>query len=296
MGDTVRQAVTRLCACTLLATALLAPLGAATYDAFGPPVQVSIAGYDGDLMEPFLTRDGRYLLFNNRNDPATNTDLQIARVVDPLHMVYLGPIAGANGASLDAVASVDRFNRLYFVSVRDYALSFSSLYTAQLIKGWAWQVRLLPGVSLQQPGALNFDAEISADGETLWLVDGRFSGGFLPDSADLSYARRSKDGFLRAAEAAQVLAAVNSAGLEYAPSVSADGLELFFTRYQPATGFSVWRSVRAHASAAFAAPLQVSAIASNAEATTFSPDGRALYFHALVDDRYVLMRTERPAR
>jgi hypothetical protein len=141
MGKTVRQAVTRLCACTLLATALLAPLGAATYDAFGPPVQVSIAGYDGDLMEPFLTRDGRYLLFNNRNVPATNTDLQIARVVDPLHMVYLGPIAGANGASLDAVASVDRFNRLIFVSVRDYAQSFSSLYTAQLIKGWAWQVR-----------------------------------------------------------------------------------------------------------------------------------------------------------
>jgi hypothetical protein len=33
---------------------------------------------------------------------------------------------------------------------------------------------LLPGVSLQQPGALNFDAEISADGETLWLVEPLF--------------------------------------------------------------------------------------------------------------------------
>lgn len=37
--------------------------------AFADPERVTIQGYDGDAMEPFLSRDGRFLLFNNRNDP-----------------------------------------------------------------------------------------------------------------------------------------------------------------------------------------------------------------------------------
>jgi hypothetical protein len=45
---------------------------AGTYDAFQTPEDVSIAGYDGEAMEPFLTRDRRYLLFNNRNEPPAN--------------------------------------------------------------------------------------------------------------------------------------------------------------------------------------------------------------------------------
>jgi Tol biopolymer transport system component len=267
---------------------------AATYDAFGTPVVVPIAGYSGDVMEPFVTRDGRYLLFNDRNDPATNTTLHIALIQAPTQLLYLGPIEGANSASLDAVASVDRAYHLYFMSTRDYAQTFSTLFRADLNKTWAWRVQTVGGVSLLRLGALNFDAEISADGDTLWLVDGEFSGAHLPDRADLSFARRTKAGFVRAPEAATVLAAVNTAGLEYAPSVSADGLELYFTRYQPDHGFSVWRSTRSSTSANFVAPEQVSAIANNAEATTFSADGRALYFHALIGGRYVLMRTDRP--
>ncbi|NBC86302.1 MAG: hypothetical protein GVY25_08930 [Bacteroidetes bacterium] len=46
----------------------------ATYDAFSAPARVQINGYDGDAMEPFLSRDGQFLLFNNRNDPSVNND------------------------------------------------------------------------------------------------------------------------------------------------------------------------------------------------------------------------------
>lgn len=268
-------------------------LAAQRYEAFGPPVFVPITGYDGDVMEPFVTRDGRYLLFNNRNDAQTNTDLHIAWISGPVSIQYLGSVRGANGAALDAVASVDQRNLLYFVSTRDYFQTLDSVYRADLIKTWAYQVDAVPGVSLQRPGALIFDAEISADGQTLWLVDGEFSGASLPDRADLSYAVRHKDGFRRPAEAVGVMAAVNTSALEYAPSVSADGLELFYTRYVPTEGFSVWRSTRPAADAAFNPPERVSAIPANAEATTITPDGRALYFHALVDNRYVLMRVAR---
>ena len=36
---------------------------------FGSRQRVSIRGYSDHAMEPFLTRDGRFLLFNNSNDP-----------------------------------------------------------------------------------------------------------------------------------------------------------------------------------------------------------------------------------
>src|SRR5262245_8811408 len=42
---------------------------------------VSIEGYDGEAMEPFLTRDGRYLFFNSRND-TNDTNLYFARRKD----------------------------------------------------------------------------------------------------------------------------------------------------------------------------------------------------------------------
>jgi hypothetical protein len=54
------------------------------YQAFGKPERVAIRGYDGDAMEPYVTKDGRYLLFNNRNDPRIDTNLHFARRVDAL--------------------------------------------------------------------------------------------------------------------------------------------------------------------------------------------------------------------
>jgi hypothetical protein len=45
-------------------------------DAFANPEPVAIIGYQGHAMEPFISRDARYLLFNNLNEPSENTDLE----------------------------------------------------------------------------------------------------------------------------------------------------------------------------------------------------------------------------
>jgi WD40-like Beta Propeller Repeat len=46
--------------------ALLAPAAAATtWTPFSNPAQVAIAGYPGSAEEPFISPDGRYLLFNS---------------------------------------------------------------------------------------------------------------------------------------------------------------------------------------------------------------------------------------
>ena len=70
---------------------------------------MTIRGYDGDAMEPFITKDGRWLLFNNRNDPRINTDLHFAARVDDLTFTYKGEIKGVNTAALEGVPSVDQY-------------------------------------------------------------------------------------------------------------------------------------------------------------------------------------------
>jgi hypothetical protein len=73
-----------------------------------------------------------------------------------------------------------------------------------------------------------FDAEIAADGNTLFVVDGEFAGGPHPKSAAIAIAARDGAEFRRVATSAELLKNVNTAALEYAPAVSSDLLELFF--------------------------------------------------------------------
>jgi hypothetical protein len=46
---------------------------------FANPQRVTIRGYSDDAMEPFLTRDDKYLFFNNSNDPQVNTKSSLGR-------------------------------------------------------------------------------------------------------------------------------------------------------------------------------------------------------------------------
>ena len=72
------------------------------YRSFGLMQPVKIAGYSGDAMEPFLARDGCWLLFNRRNGPREQTDLMVAQRIDDRHFAFVGPLAVANSAALDA--------------------------------------------------------------------------------------------------------------------------------------------------------------------------------------------------
>jgi hypothetical protein len=71
---------------TAAALLLAAAIGGCGPSAAGsaPPAEfrnarrVVISGYEGSAMEPYISCDGRYLFFNNRNEPAEQTDLQLA--------------------------------------------------------------------------------------------------------------------------------------------------------------------------------------------------------------------------
>jgi hypothetical protein len=276
-------ALALFCACAA------APAG--SYTGFGEPSRVAIRGYNGDAMEPFVTRDGRFLLFNNRNDPRINTNLHYAARVDDVTFEYRGDVKGVNTPALEGVPSMDDAGNFYFISTRSYRETLSTLYRGRFKEGTVSAVELVAGVSLKQAGVVMFDAEISPDGSTLWLVDGAFSGGPIPRRADIAVAVRDGAGFRRLPASAEILKNVNTAALEYAPAISRDGLELFFTRSEATP--TIWRAARKRTNDPFALPERVAAITGFVEAPTFSPDGRALYYHKLESGRYVIYRVAR---
>ncbi len=225
------------------------------YTAFATPSEVAITGYTGDAMEPFISKDGQYLFFNNRNDRAVDTNLYYASRVDDKTFTFLGAVSGVNSPMLDAVASLDQFGNFYFVSNRSYAATLSTIYSgAWSAASGVANVALVAGVSRQQGGSVNFDAEISADGRTLWFDDGQYSSSGVLQTASIAMANRQGAAFTRQANSAALLAAVNTGGLNYAPSISVDGLELFFTRIDTTTSGAapaIYRSTRPDTSTPF---------------------------------------------
>lgn len=264
---------------------------------FGAPRRVEMRGYTGNLMEPFLSRDGGRLFFNNLNSAPENTNLHWATRVNDSTFQYQGEIAGVNTPELEGVPTLDAANNLYFVSLRSYASSLASVYQATLAGGTATNVRLVDGISRQQPGWVNFDVEISADGQQLYFVDGQVTASGIPQSADLVLAGRTSTGFARLPGSAALLQSINTSDLEYAAGIASDGLTLYFTRVQlPITAASVPAicvATRSTLTDAFGEVKRVASITGFAEAPTISPDGKRLYFHQKENNVYALFMVSR---
>jgi hypothetical protein len=285
---------------SLLASALIAfcappppqSPSAATSDSFQNPQRITIEGYNGDVMEPFLSRDGKYLFFNNLNEPSVNTNLHWAERVDDLHFKYRGELQGVNTPALEGVPSMDRNGNFYFVSNRSYDLTASTLYRGKFSNGVINAAELVPGVSLAKPGIVNFDAEISADGNTLYFVESEFSFSGQPKNARILFARREADNFVRDPASAAIMQAINTDGLNYAPATSASECELFFTRAGP-QGPAIYMSVRSDTTKPFQTPLRLAAITGFVEGPTLSPDEKSLYYHKKENGHFVLYRVTR---
>ena len=260
---------------------------------FTQPRRVTILGYTGDAMEPCLSPDGLVLFFNNRNDPAVDTNLHFADRVDPLTFQYRGEVAGANSTSLDAVASMDASGLVYFISTRSYATTLSTVYRGAWSAGALTNLELVGGIPATAAGQVIFDACISLDGNLLWFAEGDYRTGTLT-TANLVLARKSAAGFARSADSATLLQQVNLAGgTQYAPAVFGAGLELFFTRLQGGTPV-IYTAFRPDTASAFGPAHAIQAITGFAEAPALSSDGKSLYYHALVNGQFVLYRVTRP--
>ena len=285
----------------LLLAASCHPAGPANTTAptleFGPPVRVQMLGYGGNLMEPFVARDGRTLLFNNLNGAPENTNLHWATFIDDSTLRYEGEIGGVNTPDLEGVPTLDERGNLYFVSNRNYSNTLSTLYQSTFAQGIARNAQLLGGISKQQAGWVNFDVEISADGQTLYFVDAQFDQTGNPKTADLIIARKTGTGFARLANSAELLKNINTDGLEYAAGISADQLTLYFTRVAAPLGTTsvpeILVATRPTPQDPFGSPRKIASITGFAEAPTVAPDQKTLYYHAKANGKFGLFFVRR---
>ena len=258
-----------------------------SYPTYGPEIPVTVAGLTFDAMEPFLSPDGNTLFFNSLN-AGGNTNLYQAERVNDTTFTFGGLVNGTYDPApghLDAVASLDSDGHFFWVSLR----SIPNLYTGNYLSGNVTDISPVYGTcNVLTPGWIIMDAAIDPGGDLLFYSNGYFGPTYtecvgVPCEAMLGIAQKVNDStFDKTAYSDAVLENVNdTAYLVYAPQVSGDGLELYFTRLLK-TGFDteICVAVRSTVADAFSEP---AVLYSNygffPEAATLSNDKQRLYYH-----------------
>jgi hypothetical protein len=265
------------------------------YRAFRNPTPVTIEGFTNSAMEPFISYNGEYLLFNTSNVPPNVPSLQYATRINADTFEYDGPIQGTNQPGfLSGTPAMDQDGTLYFVSTRSYPQTLSTIYAGQFSSGGVSDLHQVPGISGGTYGVIDFDVDVSADGRTLYVSSGDFSGG-APTTASIAIFDQVGNGFVPDPRSARILRNVNTPGkLTYAAAISANGLELFFTQAAPDGGVpAIYRSVRGETSRPFGPDRPISAITGFVEAPSISADGTTLYYHRLVGSVFQIWEVTR---
>jgi Tol biopolymer transport system component len=270
-----------------------------TFGVFTNPQPVTIEGYSQDAMEPFISPDGNYLFFNNSNSAPT-TSLYYATAADDTGLTFQfeGELGGVNSMGpLNAVPSMDMNDVFYFVSTRSYAQTFSTIYSGTFSNGSVSNIAIVPGISKDKAGDVNFDQCISPDGSTLYFDDGVYTGSGQLLSASIAIAHRNGEQFARLKDSAKIMKQINRDGWNYAPDISKSGLEFFFTRFdstQSGALPTIYTATRSKVSKPFGKPQKIAAITGFAEAPALSLDEKSLYYHLNVSGTFVIYRVTRP--
>ena len=249
---------------------------------YGNEKAVSIKGYTGDLMEPFISRDGETLFFNSLND-GKNTSLFYANKIDDVTFELIGEVGSVNGEAphLDGVPSLDIKNNFYWVSTRDYPSTIENLMTGTWNRGTVRDIHHVSGDFYNRAaGWIIMDAEISPDGETLYYVTAYFKPGkHVPNESKIGIAHKTGESFSKDPMSDTTLTAVNKLGVVYAPSISDDGLQLLFTRLIPDTATELYLTTRNSITSPFGEPKLVQIEGILMEAGSFTLDTQTIYYH-----------------
>ncbi len=237
-----------------------------SYPSFGPEIAVNIIGLSVDAMEPFISPDGHYLFFNNLND-GVSTQLFYATKIDNLTFAYVGALKGTNQTDppyLDAVADLDSFGNFYWTSTRDYPGELDNLFHGTFNAGNVMNIERVRGdFNKNMAGWLVMDHGISLNGEFLYFNNARFDNQNCqgPCETNIGVAKKANaTTFNKLPNSASILQNINDANyIFYAPCISSDDLELYYTRYLKGqinenTIFEICVAVRNNANAPFSAP------------------------------------------
>lgn len=272
------------------------------------PLPVQLDGYDGDCMEPFITGDGQYLLFNNSNSGLVETHLHLSKKVGENHFKHLGLLTGSVSKSKDMAPTIDADGNLYYTCLLTYEKDGNSIYRGKFANEKLQDIALAKGdISPNKPAEINMDCDISKDGNTLILSRAHFANYLLPpDKSDLAIAEKSKGNFSLNPQSQNVLSKLNTNNLEYAPCQTSDQLELYFTRaskkavlgdskkFEPYLRIMAAR--RTNRSSPYEKPEKIATLTGFIEAPTITDDKREMFFHKKVGDKFRLFRATRNSK
>ncbi len=245
--------------------------------------EVRILGYDGDAMEAFISRDGRYMFFNSQHDAATNKDIYYAERIDDYTFQFKGEVGNVNTNAVDGVPTMDRDGNFFYVSVHAYRPgNLVTVYRGKFEDGAVEDIRPVPGLSLGKPGWVNMDIEISADGRTLYLTQTWFGDGDPPTKSYFFYAEKAGDIFVPQDDSPEIFKQINKDEVVYGATISNDELEILYTRMVGKGGARKVESLRATRpgkNSPFGRPKVIKNITGFAEAPALTDDGRLIYYH-----------------
>ena len=264
-----------------------------TYPSFGSEIDVNIIGLTFDAMEPFISPDGNYLFFNNIND-GVNTKLYYATKISNSTFSFVGEVTGTNQITaphLDAVADMDSNNNFYWTSTRNYPTELNNLFHGTFISGNVMNIERVQGdFNMNIPGWLVMDHGISLDGEYLYFNNARFDSQNCQGACEthLGIAKKvNTTTFNKLPNSNSILQNINNSNyIYYAPCISSDNLELYYTRYirgaiTPNTILEICVAVRNNPLDNFSIPkvLFSESFANLIEAPTLTVDKKIIYYH-----------------
>lgn len=283
---------------------------------FSNPQPVYIAnlpkGYSGTPIsteEPFVSRDGKFLFFNS-GDKENHKDLHFAEWKGGSWQ-YRGEVDNKvnTAKEVEGNPTMDAgYNFFYIDSSTQTMVRKSRFYP---ITGKLGALRDVKGVPERVVKPFkrfqgNMGVEVSADGEFLyfsratWEMRGFKLGPF--EDSDILFSKRQEGKYLyNESEVKRVMQYINTPDMEYAASISVDGLELFFTRLsltdlkKGKVQSQIMRATRGNLLEAFGRPQTVVAIGSDdfVEGPSISPDGKELYYHKRVGEKFRLYKVVR---
>ena len=240
---------------------------------------VTIKGYDGDVMEAFISRDGKYLFFNDMETPEKNKDIFWAARIDDYTFNFMGEVKNINTKSVEGVPSMDRYGNFYFVSTFKYADTLVTIYGGRFDNGTVKDIRPLKDLSLHKKGWLNMGSEISADSQTLYSTQTYFGDGSPPTRSYFFYSKKKGDRFIPQDNSEQIFKEINKDDVVYGITVSEDELEILYTRLISGKVFQSLRAVRDSKNAPFKKPEVIKTITGFSEAPALTNDGKLIYYH-----------------
>jgi hypothetical protein len=275
------------------------------YPSFDSEINVSINGLTFDAMEPFISADGDVLFFNNLNDGA-NTKLYYATKINDSTFNYIGEVNGTNQITppyLDAVADMDLANNFYWTSTRNYPVELNNLFHGTFNAGNVTSIgRVYGDFNKNIPGWLVMDHGISYNGQFLYYNNARLDNNNCqgPCETEIGIAQKVNDStFNQIPNSSSILQNINDTNyIYYAPCISSDDLELYYTRYPRDTVtantlFEICVAVRSSPTGVFSIPtvLFSELISDLIEAPTLTTNKEIIYYHRkIVGSHKIVMR------